>query len=242
MRHAPLRAVLGLTLVLGLWQALVWGAGLPRYILPAPTGVAQALLDHAALIGGQARFTLLNLLAGLAAGLVLGGMSALHLALSPVARRLLRPILIGAQAVPIFALAPILTLWLGFGAASKIVIVALVIYFPIASAFFDGLMRLPAPLADLAHLMQAHPLRRLLLLQLPHALPALISGLRLAIVQAPFAVILGEWVGSSQGLGHLILLANGRGQTELMFAALMVLAAISLTLFLILEGLVKGRG
>ena len=81
-----------------------------------------------------------------------------------------------------------------------------------------------------------------MLLQLPHALPALISGLRLAIVQAPFAVILGEWVGSSQGLGHLILLANGRGQTELMFAALMVLAAISLTLFLILEGLVKGRG
>lgn len=70
------------------------------------------------------------------------------------------------------------------------------------------------------------PLRRLFLLQVPHALPAFFSGLRLAVVYAPFAVIIGEWVGSSRGLSHLMLLANGRGQTELMFAALIVLAGM----------------
>jgi len=117
----------------------------------------------------------------------------------------------------------------------------LVIYFPVTSAFFDGLMRLPAPLTDLAHLMRATPLRRLFLLQVPNALPALVSGLRLAIVYAPFAVILGEWVGSSRGLGYLMLISNGRGQTDLMFAALFVLAAMSLLLFCSLEKFVEAK-
>lgn len=116
----------------------------------------------------------------------------------------------------------------------------LVIYFPVTSAFFDGLMRLPAPLTDLALMMRATPLRRLFLLQVPNALPALLSGLRLAVVYAPFAVIIGEWVGSSRGLGYLMLMANGRGQTDLMFAALFVLAAMSLLLFAALEKLAKG--
>ncbi|MBM3606375.1 MAG: ABC transporter permease subunit, partial [Alphaproteobacteria bacterium] len=151
---------------------------------------------------------------------------------------LVRPMLVVAQAVPVFALAPVITLWLGYGAASKVVVVALVIYFPVASVLYDALMRPPSELDDLAHAMQATPLRRLALIQMPHALPALGSGLRLAAVYAPFAVILGEWVGSSRGLGYLMLMANGRGQTDLMFAALALLAAMGLTLFA-LAGLVQ---
>lgn len=235
-----LRAALALGAGLALWQAVVWLSGVPRFILPGPGRVGMALWDNAALLAEHARFTVFNLLTGLAAGVALGVVTALNLALSPGARLMLRPMLIFAQAVPVFALAPILTLWLGYGAASKIVIVMLVIYFPVTSAFFDGLMRLPAPLADLAQTMRATPLRRLFLLQLPHALPALASGLRLAVVYAPFAVIIGEWVGASRGLGHLMLLANGRGQTELMFAALIALAAMSLLLFAALERLLRG--
>lgn len=238
---APLRAVLALAVALALWQAVVWLTGVPRFILPGPVRVGAALWDNAALLGEHARFTVINLLTGLAAGVALGIATALNLALSPGARLMLRPMLIFAQAVPVFALAPILTLWLGYGAASKIVIVMLVIYFPVTSAFFDGLMRLPPPLADMAQMMRATPLRRLVLLQLPHALPALISGVRLAIVYAPFAVIIGEWVGASRGLGHLMLLANGRGQTDLMFAALFVLAGMSLLCFAVLERLVQRR-
>ncbi|WP_209428199.1 ABC transporter permease [Pararhodobacter sp. SW119] len=239
LNAAPLRAALALGVALVLWQAVVWLTGVPRFILPGPARVGVALWDNAALLLEHARFTVANLLTGLAAGVVLGVATALNLALSPIARLMLRPMLIFAQAVPVFALAPILTLWLGYGAASKIVIVMLVIYFPVTSAFFDGLMRLPASLADLAQMMRAKPLHRLILLQVPHALPALVSGLRLAVVYAPFAVIIGEWVGSSRGLGYLMLMANGRGQTDLMFASLLVLASMSLLCFAALERLVQ---
>ena len=236
-----LRGMLAFGFALGVWQAVVWASGVPHFILPGPGRVGASLWANAPLLWEHARFTAVNLGIGLAAGVALGVATALNLALSPGARLLLRPMLIFAQAVPVFALAPILTLWLGYGAASKIVIVMLVIYFPVTSAFFDGLMRLPAPLADLAQMMRATPLRRLFLLQLPNALPALASGLRLAVVYAPFAVVIGEWVGSSRGLGYLMLMANGRGQTDLMFAALLVLAAQSLILFALFEALARGR-
>lgn len=226
------RATLALIFALTLWQGGVWLSGVPHFILPGPGRVGLALWNNATLLANQAGFTLSNLAMGLTAGVTLGVLSALNLAMSPAARLLLRPLMVFAQAVPIFALAPIVTLWLGYGAPSKILMVALVTYFPVTSAFFDGLMRLPRDLEDLTHQLQARPLRRLVLVQLPHALPSLGSGLRLAAVQAPFAVIIAEWVGASRGLGHLMLLSNGRGQTDLMFAALFVLAAISLCLFL----------
>lgn len=216
---------------LALWQVVVWVTGVPPFILPGPLRVGQALAQNAAMLAEHARFTLANLAMGLGAGIVLGVATAVNLALSPAARWLMRPMLVAAQAVPVFALAPVLTLWLGYGAPSKVVVVALVVYFPVASVLFDALMRPPEALADLAHTMRARPWRRLWLIQMPHALPALGSGLRLAAVQAPFAVIVGEWVGSSRGLGHLMLMANGRGQTDLMFAALAVLAAMGLALF-----------
>lgn len=235
MIRAATRALLPLAVGLTIWQAVVWATDVPRFILPGPGDVGRALWHNAPLLMEHAQFTVSNLLIGLLAGSALGIATALNLALSPGARALLRPMLIFAQAVPVFALAPILTLWLGFGAASKIVIVMLVIYFPITSAFFDGLMRLPKPLVEMAHMMRATPMRRLVFLQVPHAMPYLFSGLRLAVVYAPFAVIIGEWVGASRGLGHLMLLANGRGQTEMMFAALIVLAAMSLLLFWGLE-------
>ena len=166
-------AVLG---VAALWQALVTLAELPRFLLPGPGDVARALWLDRALLARNAAQSALNLLQGLALGLFLGVETALILALSPRLRAVLRPTLTAAQAIPVFALAPVITLWLGFGAASKIAIVALMTYFPIASALFDGLMRLPAPLEDLARQSGASRWRRLVHLQLPHARPAFFSG------------------------------------------------------------------
>jgi len=199
--------------------------------------VAQALWDNAALIRDNALWSAGNLALGLGIGIALGIETALLLALSRRARWLLRPMLVAAQAVPVFALAPVITLWLGYGMPSKIVTIALVTYFPIASAMFDRLMSLPAGLTDLSQLSGASRWRETLLLRLPYAVPGLLSGLRLAVVYAPLAVLIGEWVGSSQGLGHLILMSNGRGQTALMFAALIVLACLSLCLWLTVEAL-----
>lgn len=233
------RALISTTTALMGWHLMVVLTDAPAFILPGPVDVARALRDNAALLLAQTRFSAVNLLQGLSLGVLLGIATALNLALSPAARLFLRPVLIFAQAVPVFALAPVITLWLGYGAPSKIVMVALVTYFPVASAFFDGLMRLPPGLADLAQVSGASPTRRLVHLQVPNALPSLASGLRLSAIYAPLAVVIGEWVGSSRGLGHMMLMANGRGRTDLMFASLMVLALLSLSLWAGVEALAR---
>lgn len=145
-------------------------------------------------------------------------------------RALVRPILVFSQAVPVFALAPILTLWLGFGLWSKITMTIIIIYFPVTSSFFDALMRTNRDWIGLAKVMGASPARIMWHIRVPAALPGFASGLRLAAVYAPIGAIIGEWVGASKGLGYLMLLANGRAKTDLMFAALIVLAVMTILL------------
>ncbi|MCA8884252.1 MAG: ABC transporter permease [Rhodobacteraceae bacterium] len=225
-----LNALLVTALLLGLWQALVTLADLPPFILPGPVRVAKALWNNAELIGWHALVTLTEVLVGLAFGVALGVVTALQLAASPLARRLVKPALVLTQALPVFALAPILTLWLGYGLWSKVLMAVLIIYFPVTSAFFDGLMNTPRGWLDLAQSMQATRTQTLWRIRVPAALPALASGLRLSAVYAPIGAVIGEWVGASQGLGYLMLLANGRVKIDLMFAALAVLACLTLLL------------
>ena len=217
-------------MALALWQALVWLAALPPFILPGPLRVAETLWSSRALIAEHAVITAAEVLIGLALGALLGAASAIGLAASPAARGLIRPMMVFSQAIPVFALAPILTLWLGYGLASKIAMALLIIYFPVTSAFFDALMRTPQPLLDLGRVMGASPARLMWHIRVPSALPGLASGLRLAAVYAPIGAIIGEWVGASRGLGYLMLLANGRAKIDLMFAALLVLAVFTLLL------------
>ena len=213
-----------------LWQAVVWLTQAPPFILPGPWRVLAALTDNTALIAENALVTIEEVLIGVGAGTALGVATALLLALSPVAARLVAPVMVFSQAIPVFALAPVLTLWLGYGLTSKIVMAILIIYFPVASTFLDGLRRTDPGLVDLARVMGAGKIAVLLRLRVPAALPALGSGLRLAAVYAPIGAVIGEWVGASDGLGYLMLLANGRSKTDLMFAALLVLAALTLLL------------
>ncbi|WP_172328269.1 ABC transporter permease [Mangrovicoccus sp. HB161399] len=216
--------------LLALWQGIVWLGDMPAFILPSPLRVATALWSNAGLILQHAGVTLAEVLAGLVLGALLGAATALAMAVSPFARSLIRPALVLTQALPVFALAPILTLWLGYGLWSKVLMAVLIIYFPVASAFFDGLMRTPAGWLDLARVMGAPKRSVLWHMRVPAAIPSLASGLRLAAVYAPIGAIIGEWVGASQGLGYLMLLANGRAKIDLMFAALIVLAAMTLLL------------
>src|SRR5690606_8127502 len=172
----------------------------------------------------------IEVLAGLGLGAALGFVSAILLAASPLARSLLRPMLVFSQAVPVFALAPILTLWLGYGILSKVAMALLIIYFPVTSAFFDALMRTPPGWLELARVMNATSARILWRIRVPAAMPGFASGLRLAAVYAPIGAIIGEWVGASRGLGYLMLLANGRAKIDLMFACLFVLTGVTMLL------------
>ena len=213
---------------IGLWQAIVSLTGVPPFILPAPVKVWDTLIASRELIAEHAVITMAEVVLGLIIGSALGFASALHLMISPTARRLLMPIMVFSQAIPVFALAPVLTLWLGYGIWSKIVMTILIIYFPVASSFLDGLQRVEPGYLDLARTMKATPNQVLMRIRLPAALPAFGSGLKLAAVYAPIGAVIGEWVGASGGLGYLMLLANGRAKIDLMFAALFVLAVFTI--------------
>ena len=215
-----------------LWQGIVWLTGVPSFILPSPLRVAQAALDNRVLIAENALVTATEVILGLITGTVLGAFTAVQLANSDRLHRLVMPLLIFTQAVPVFALAPILTLWFGYGIASKVVMAVLIIYFPVTSAFYDGLTRVPADILDMAKTMGGTKRQIMRRIKIPHALPSLGTGLKLAAVYAPIGAVIGEWVGASKGLGYLMLLANGRAKTDLMFASLFTLVVMTLLLSL----------
>lgn len=226
LRYPVYAALLGLAL----WQAAVWITAAPHFILPDPWRVAKAGFENRGLIAEHALVTATEVALGLLIGSVLGALTAIQLAASPRLARLALPLLVFTQAVPVFALAPILTVWFGYGMASKIAMAVLIIYFPVTSAFHDGLMRVSPALLDLAETMGASKARIMRRIRIPHALPSLASGLKLAAVYAPIGAVIGEWVGSSKGLGYLMLLANGRAKVDLMFASLIALAVLTVVL------------
>jgi len=232
----------GLVVFLGLlaaWQALVWLTGAPPYILPAPPAVVEALAAHWSPVAQNAGVTFLEVLLGLAFGTGLGVASALTIAAYRPARQWLLPVLVVSQAFPVFALAPVLVLWLGYGLASKVAMATLIIYFPVTAAFTDGLRRTEPGWLDLARTMGGGRMAVLRVIRIPAALPALASGLRMATAVAPIGAVVGEWVGSSAGLGHLMLHANARLQVDLMFAALLVLAVFAVLLYFTVDRLLR---
>ena len=220
------------TFALLLWQGIVWLTGVPSFILPSPLRVAQAALDNRVLIAENTLVTATEVILGLITGTVLGAFTAVQFATSDRLQRLVMPLLIFTQAVPVFALAPILTLWFGYGIGSKVVMAVLIIYFPVTSAFYDGLTRVPADILDMAKTMGGTKRQIMRQIKIPHALPSLGTGLKLAAVYAPIGAVIGEWVGASKGLGYLMLLANGRAKTDLMFASLFTLVVMTLLLSL----------
>lgn len=227
------RGLLALAILLGIWQIVVTLGRLPPYILPGPWAVAIGLWRHTGLLLDHASVTALEIVLGMLLGTLLGSGSALVLGYSRRARRWLLPMLIASQAIPVFAIAPLLVLWLGYGLGSKIAMAMLIIYFPVTANFYDGLRHTPRGWLDLARVMLPTPQPWAVLrhIAIPAALPALASGLRVAAAIAPIGAVLGEWVGSSAGLGYLMLHANSRMQIDLMFAALLVLAALAVGLY-----------
>ncbi|TCP96222.1 putative hydroxymethylpyrimidine transport system permease protein [Cricetibacter osteomyelitidis] len=217
--------------LLALWQGSIWLLQLPHFLLPGPQAVFERLIQQHELLWQHSQITLLEIFLGLLLGFAFGLISAFLLALSPKISSFLLPLLVISQAIPVFAIAPLLVLWFGYGLASKIVMTILIIYFPVTAACYDGLRNTPKQWLQLAQTMHISPLAMLFKVKLPAALPSLASGLRIAVSIAPIGAIVGEWVGSSQGLGYLMLQANARMQVDTMFAALFILLCIALLLY-----------
>jgi putative hydroxymethylpyrimidine transport system permease protein len=234
-----LRPAIILIGLLALWQAVVIFSGAPPYILPGPLAVAEAWAARPELFLRHGAITMAEIMLGLVFGLALGIASALVMAYFRPARQWLMPVLVVSQAVPVFALAPVLVLWVGYGMASKVVMATLIIYFPVTAAFHDGLRRTEPGWVELARTMNGSRWAILRHVRIPAALPALGSGLRVATAVAPIGAIVGEWVGSSGGLGYLMLHANARMQIDVMFAALLTLALLAVALYFTIDSAIR---
>jgi putative hydroxymethylpyrimidine transport system permease protein len=224
--------LIGLVLV---WQMIVLLTGVPAYILPGPVSVAKAAWSHLDTLFEHAMITLLEIIAGLLIGTLLGASNALMMIASRSLKRWLLPVLVVSQAIPVFALAPLLVLWFGYGMSSKIAMAVLIIFFPVTAAFFDGMRSTEPEWLELAQVMNAKPMAIIRHVRVPAALPAFGSGLRVATAVAPIGAVVGEWVGSSKGLGFYMLHANARMQIDIMFAALSLLCIVALTLYFLVD-------
>lgn len=228
----------GLIVFIGLlfiWQALVILFHLPPFILPTPLQVFKTAYLRWDLIAAEAVPTIIETCVGLLLGTLLGCFAALVMTFFRPLTLWLLPILIISQAIPTFAIAPLLVIWFGYGMASKIVTTLIMLFFPITNAFFDGLRRTEPGWLDLAQTLQAKKWRIFWYIRIPAALPNLASGLRVATAIAPIGAVVGEWVGASKGLGFLMLNANARMQIDLMFAALFTLVIFSLMLYFVVD-------
>jgi ABC-type nitrate/sulfonate/bicarbonate transport system permease component len=217
---------------LGLWQLVAWGLGVPKWLLPSPTQIAEAGVATWRLLAWHSAQTVAETALGLL--LAVGGGFGLAVAidLSPTLRRALYPLLVASQTVPIMALAPLLVIWFGYGTASKAVVVGLVCFFPIAVATADGLRAADPELLALLRSMGATRRQIFLKVRLPGALPGFFSGLKIAITYSVIGAIIGEWVGAGRGLGVYMLRSSNSFLTEQVFAAIAVTSLVSIALFL----------
>ncbi|WP_345830529.1 ABC transporter permease (plasmid) [Pantoea sp. BRR-3P] len=205
-------------------------SGVPTFLLPAPQAVLEALWLQRQLLWHHALYTLAEIVLALLLGVGAGVTLAVLMAASPLLRRVLFPLVTASQAIPVFALAPLLVLWLGFGIASKVVVAALILFFPLCLSLFDGLCRTPSGWLELAQTTTPSRFRIFWRVRWPAALPQFFSGLQMAAVLAPIGVVIGEWVGASEGLGYLMMQSNARLETATSFAALLLLLILALLL------------
>lgn len=222
-----------------IWDCLIRVLRLPNYILPTPFDVFQSLINHAALITSQTLPTLFEILLGLSFGIILGVSTAISMSLSRTLHAFLLPLLLASQALPVFAIAPLLVLWFGYGITAKVISTTFMLFFPITSNFLDGLKQTPENYLNIAEIMNGHRWQILYQIRIPAALPHLASGIRLATAMAPLGAIVGEWVGSNQGLGFLLLNANAQMNIDLMFAVLAIIFFLGILLYLLVDTFLK---
>ena len=221
------------------WYIICLLFELPSFILPSPDLVAIALFNNFFEILNHSSITLLEILLSLFFGIVLGSFFAVLISLSERLKRWIMPLLLASQSIPVFALAPILVLWFGYGVSSKVIIGTIIVFFPIASNFSDALNKIPKEYIHAGQTLGFSKLQIFNLIKLPNALPGLFSGIRVGTCFAPIGAVVGEWIGGSQGLGSYMIYSNARLQIDNMFAALIILIVITISLYHLIDLILK---
>jgi NitT/TauT family transport system permease protein len=233
--HSTLKAILGATVTLIalviLWEFLVRQFQVPAWLLPSPSLIGQAILEWRSELIGHSIVTLYETLVGFALAIAISIPLAVAVVYSPILQNTIYPILLALQSMPKVAIAPLLALWIGFGTLPKIVVVFLVCFFPIIVATTSGLTAVPTSLMDLIRSLSASSLQTFVKIRFPTAMPHIFVGLKIAITFAVIGAVIGEFVGSENGLGYLILVSTSQSRTPLAFGSLVLLTLMSIVLY-----------
>ena len=230
-----------LLVVLAAWELASRGSGVSALVLPAPSAVMKSLWMglSTGYLWPHIGVTTLELVLGLCAGCLIGFVSGVAMAESALLQRVLKPYVVISQVIPKLALAPLFIVWFGFGMTPTVVITALICFFPLMENTVTSLQQVDPQRLELFRMLGATRCQTLLRLKLPSALPVILAGLRVAVVLALVGAVVGEFIGASQGLGALIIASQGMMDTPLMFAVLVVIAALGLLLYQITHAVEK---
>lgn len=229
--------ILSLLIFVLIWWAVIAVFSLPGYILPTPLKVLDSIIGTGPALWTNLATTLLETIEGFIAAVIVGVAASLLIASSKVAERLIYPILVTTQAVPKVAVAPIFLAWFGLGSEPRIVIAGLLAVFPIIINTSVGLIGVDPGLLMLARSTGAKRHRVFWQVRLPAALPGFFAGLKLGIALAVVGAVVGEFVGGDTGLGYIVTNAQGNLNTSLAFAAIVLLSALGVALFYVIDGI-----
>jgi NitT/TauT family transport system permease protein len=227
----PALIALGLGGVLAAWEAIVFGLGIKPFLLPAPSLVLRQLARRWDVILDAAMFTAQSMLIGFAASVVVGVLLALLVAFSRRLEEIIYPILVFLQIVPKIAIAPLFLIWIGYGLTSKVLIVFLLSFFPVLVSSISAFKSVDPEIMDLVRSTGARPWRVFFMVRLPHALPTLFTGIKVAAALAATAAVVAEFVASDRGLGYKIQEYTNNFDTPMTFGAILVLCTMGLLLY-----------
>jgi putative hydroxymethylpyrimidine transport system permease protein len=230
-------ALLILAGLLGAWELYVQLGGVDPLVLPAPHEVAKSLWTDRSLLLHDLGVTAQEVLLGIAVAVVLGLLFAVAVHFFRPVRRAVYPLLVASQTIPVPVIAPLLVVWLGFGLGPKLLVIGLICFFPVTVSTLDALATVDPALLKLMRTLDASRWQVFRRVEAPTALPAIFSGARIAVAVAVIAAVLGETAGSSDGLGHLITIASGELETAQAYAAVVLLSALAIVLFVALTAL-----
>ena len=232
MNRSSLFSLLIAITLLSVWETACRGWNVPDFILPTPSRILTVAVFKAAVLLPHAGTTAMEVLAGILLSLGVAVPLAIVMFAHPAVENALAPFLVASQAVPVFAIAPLLVVWLGYGMTSKVLMAAVIIFFPITVNLLEGFKSCDPEFRNLFQLMGAGFWKRLRLLYWPWALPHFFAGLKVGVSVATIGAVIGEWVGAQQGLGYLMIQANARLNVDLVFAAILWLSVMGLSLWI----------
>lgn len=218
-----------------LWEIAVHLTDTPRWMLPAPSDIAGSFRNDWRMLVEHAQVTLLEVLVGFGIALVTGLMAGIAIDRSGIVERAIYPLLIASQTIPMVVLAPLFLIWFGYGLLPKVLITALVAFFPLAVNTVDGLRAADREVLSLLRSMGAGEWQRFRLAKIPAAMPSIFSGARLAVTFSVIGAVFGELVGAKAGLGYLMDRSAAQFETSRVFAAIFILAMMGVGLFLLVS-------